>query len=615
MTDLHLHFDRTAGRLSDQIAAELRAAIRAGRLVAGTRLPSSRDLAQELIVSRGVVVTAYEQLIAEGFLIAHRGEGTRVAPLATPDRPAARSRSPWPEPDPDLPYDLRLGPDLAAFPRDRWLAATRHVLRTIPNDDLAYPDPAGATGLRTELAGYLGRVRAANVPPDRIVVTNGVAHGLAIVARLLAEDGHAVLAVEDPASARQLPLLRASGLDLVPVPVDADGIDVAALARTRARAVLVTPAHQYPTGVVLSPDRRSALIGWARDVDGLVIEDDYDAEFRYDRDPIGCLQGIDPDRVALTGSVSKSLAPALRLGWVAAPAALAERVRDYRARTDLGAQVIDQHVLAQLIGSGAYDRHLRVMRRRYRARRDLLAGALRTHLPGAVVRGVSAGLHLYVELPPGHGEEDVVAAAARRGVAVEGAAELWSAAPPRPALVLGYGRLAGGMLVEAVVRLAMALSETLLLPPAGDGRRLEPAGGEQDDQREYRRHDERDAQPVLRVGRRDRADHCGAGHESDVVEDVHPRHRDAEAGRIDLARGGERHRRHDAQPETGHREGPDGHHRVRRRDHADQSNESDDGAGPYDLGGAEAAHAEVREGAAGHHRDLVRHVGQRGDGR
>jgi GntR family transcriptional regulator/MocR family aminotransferase len=466
MTDLHLHFDRTAGRLSDQIAAELRAAIRAGRLVAGTRLPSSRDLAQELIVSRGVVVTAYEQLIAEGFLVAHRGEGTRVAPLATPDRPPPAdrpprsSRSPWPAPGPDLPYDLRPGvPELAAFPRDRWLAATRHVLRTLPNGDLTYPDPAGILALRTELAGYLGRVRAANAPPDQIVVTGGVAHGLAIVIRLLAEEGHRVLAVEDPASARQLPLLRGAGVDLVSVPVDADGIDVAALAKTKARVVLVTPAHQYPTGVVLAPHRRSALIGWARDVDGLVIEDDYDAEFRYDRDPIGCLQGIDPERVILVGSVSKALAPGLRLGWLGAPAALAERVRDYRARTDLGGPVIEQHVLAHLIESGAYDRHLRVMRRRYRARRDLLAAELRKHLPGVRVRGVSAGLHLYVELPPGYAERDAVRAAARRGVHVEGAAELWSAGPPRPALVLGYGRLSGGMLAEAVARLGQALSD------------------------------------------------------------------------------------------------------------------------------------------------------------
>jgi GntR family transcriptional regulator/MocR family aminotransferase len=460
MTDLHLHFDRAAGRLAGQIAAELRAAIRSGRLAAGSRVPSSRDLARDLGVSRGVVVTAYEQLIAEGFLTARRGDGTRVAPLATPDPPSPRPRFDRAEPAEPVPYDLRSGvPDLSAFPRERWLTATRHVLRTVPNSELAYPDPAGVPALRVELAGYLGRVRAANVTPDRITVTNGVAHGIAVLARLLAEDGHRMLAVEDPTSARQLPLLRGAGIDLVPVPVDGDGLDVAALARTGARAVLVTPAHQYPTGVVLSPQRRSALVGWARDVDGVVIENDYDAEFRYDREPVGCLQGIEPDRVVLAGSVSKSLAPGLRLGWVAAPCGLAERIRDYRARTDLGGQVIEQHVLAHLIGSGAYDRQLRVMRRRYRARRDALAAALRTHLPDATVRGVSAGLHLYVELPSGWNEQAVVAAATRRGVAVDGAGAFSAADPPRAALVLGYGRLGSGRLAEAAALIAEAAAE------------------------------------------------------------------------------------------------------------------------------------------------------------
>jgi GntR family transcriptional regulator/MocR family aminotransferase len=465
MTDLHLHFDRAAGRLAAQIAAEVRTAIRAGRLAAGTRVPSSRDLARDLGVSRGVVVTAYEQLIAEGFLTARRGDGTRVAPLATPAPPSPRARPAWDEPAAPVPYDLRPGvPDLSAFPRERWLTATRHVLRTVPNSELAYPDPAGVPALRVELAGYLGRVRAANVPPERITVTNGVAHGIAVLVRLLVEDGHRALALEDPTSSRQLPLLRGAGIDLVPVPVDEGGLDVAALARTPARAVLVTPAHQYPTGVVLSPQRRSALVAWARDVDGLVIEDDYDAEFRYDREPVGCLQGIEPDRVVLAGSVSKSLAPGLRLGWMAAPAGLAERLRSYRAHTDLGSQVIEQHVLAHLIRSGAYDRQLRVMRRRYRARRDALAAALRTHLPDATVRGISAGLHLYVELPAGLAEQDIVQAAARRGVAVDGAAELWATPPPRAALVLGYGRLGGGRLAEAAALIGEAAASAQ--PPA-----------------------------------------------------------------------------------------------------------------------------------------------------
>ncbi|MFG2005695.1 PLP-dependent aminotransferase family protein [Spirillospora sp. NPDC048911] len=474
MTDLHLTLDRAAGRLASQIAAGFRAGVRTGRLTAGTRLPSSRDLARDLDVSRGVVVTAYEQLIAEGFLIARRGDGTRVAPLARADAPPPAARPPlWPcepaarpsldTPDGSLAYDLWPSlPDLAAFPRERWLAAVRASLRTLPKEDLGYPDPGGAPLLRAELAGYLGRVRAAHTDPDQIVIMNGVAHGLSAIVRMLVGDGHRELAVEDPTSSRQTPMLDATGVRLAPVPVDSEGVDVAALARTQARAILVTPAHQYPTGVVLSPRRRAELIAWARDVNGLVIEDDYDAEFRYDREPVGCLQGVDPERVVLLGSVSKALAPALRLGWAAAPPKLADRLRVHRAQNDLGAPVLDQYAFANLISTGSYDRHLRMMRRQYRTRRDVLVEALAKHAPSVKVRGVSAGIHLYVELPPGSDEGAVVAAAASLGVSVAGAAAMWSPARSRqapPALVLGYGRLGESRLAQAADLLGRAIAQ------------------------------------------------------------------------------------------------------------------------------------------------------------
>ncbi|WP_019629476.1 PLP-dependent aminotransferase family protein [Actinomadura atramentaria] len=461
MTDLHLALDRAAGGLSAQVAAGLRAGARAGRLPAGTRLPSSRALARDLGVSRGVVVAAYEQLLAEGFLVARRGDGTRIAALVRPDAP--RPAADVPAAAPAAVADLRPGqPDLAAFPRARWLAALRAALRDTPHDELlAYPDPAGDPALRAELAGYLGRVRAAAATADRITVTGGVAHGLSAVARLLAADGRRALAVEDPTSERQLPLLRAAGAEPVPVPVDGEGLDVAALAATGARAVLVTPAHQYPTGVVLSPARRAALLAWARDTGGIVVEDDYDAEFRYDRDPVGCLQGVDPERVVLLGSVSKALAPALRLGWAVAPPALSAALRAHRALTDLGGPVPEQRALARFLADGGHDRHLRTMRRRYRERRDALAAALRVRLPGAVVRGVSAGLHLYVELPAGCDEDAVVAAAAADGVLVTGARATWSAARAAaapPALILGYGRTATARLDRSVEVLARAVT-------------------------------------------------------------------------------------------------------------------------------------------------------------
>ncbi|MFI0351550.1 PLP-dependent aminotransferase family protein [Actinomadura sp. 9N407] len=467
MTDLHLPLDRSAGRLAAQIAAGFRGAIRSGRLAAGTRLPSSRDLARDLEVSRGVVVTAYEQLIAEGFLIARRGDGTRVARLARPDGPPP---VPTPQGMPQDPpagpgephggqtrqgiaYDLWPGtPDLGAFPRERWAAAVRASLRALPNEELSYPDYKGAPVLRAELSAYLGRVRAAYTDPDQVVVMGGVAHGMSTVVRALLAAGHRTLAVENPTSVRQRPMLESTGIRLIRVPVDRYGLNVDALSRTEARAVLVTPAHQYPTGVVLSPHRRAELIAWARAADGLVIEDDYDAEFRYDRDPVGCLQGIDPGRVVLLGSVSKALAPALRLGWAVCPPDLAEWLRTHRAHTDLGSPVLEQHALAHFIHSGGYDRHLRLMRRQYRTRRDALVRALQEHVPGAAIRGVSAGIHLYVELPRGCDESAVVAAAAQAGVAVAGATPMWSrerGPKALPALVLGYARTSETRLAEA----------------------------------------------------------------------------------------------------------------------------------------------------------------------
>jgi GntR family transcriptional regulator / MocR family aminotransferase len=455
LSDLHLRIDRASGGLAGQVAAELRTAIRLGRLAGGVRLPASRDLARDLGMSRGVVVEAYEQLVAEGFLVSRQGSGTRVADV----RPAAPAgdATPASTAPPDLAYDLRVGtPDLSAFPRRAWLAAVRQVMKTAPHQALGYGDPGGVPELRAELAAYLRRVRAADADPEQLVLVGGVAQGLHLIIRTLARAGPIPLAVEDPHSVRTLALLEAAGAVRVPVPVDQEGIDVDALRRTAARAVMVTPAHQYPTGVVLSPRRRAELVAWAAEVDGLVLEDDYDAEFRYDRDPVGCLQALNPQRVVLLGSVSKSLAPGLRLGWLAAPPRLAEAVRVARATSDLGSPVIDQLALAQLIASGAYDRQLRLLRRRYRARRDAMTDALARWLPGAVVHGVSAGIQLYVELPPGHDEAAVVEAAAERGVAVEGVAPLRIAGGGPPALVLGFARLPEHRLAEAVRLLAEA---------------------------------------------------------------------------------------------------------------------------------------------------------------
>ncbi|MEU4545310.1 PLP-dependent aminotransferase family protein [Nonomuraea dietziae] len=441
MADLHIPIDRDKGAIAGQVATELREAIRQGRLEAGTRLPASRELARDLSVSRGVVVEAYEQLVAEGFLLARVGAGTVVAATARKEPARPRERAPY--------YGHRpTSPDLGGFPRERWMAAVRHVLATVPGDAFDYGDPGGVPELREELASYLKRVRAADVSADNLVIVGGVAQGLSLILHVLRSPK---LAVEDPTSHRQVPLLRRTGAELVPIPVDDEGLRVERL--RGVGAVLLTPAHQYPTGVVLSPARRAALMEWG----GVVLEDDYDAEFRFDRDPVGCLQGLAPDRVILSGSVSKSLAPGLRLGWIAAPPDLAEAVRRARGELDLGSPVIEQYALAHLLRTGGYDRNLRRMRREYRKRRDALVRALAEHLPELTVRGIEAGLHIYLDLPEDWDENEVAAAAQAAGLSAEGVGPMRFAEGP-PAIVMGFARLPAHHADDVIARMKVSMS-------------------------------------------------------------------------------------------------------------------------------------------------------------
>jgi len=451
--ELLIAVDHAAGDVTGQLARALRTAVQDGRLTADTRLPATRALAAELGLSRGVVVEAYAQLAAEGYLVSRHGSGTRVAPGITPPGPG----TPPPPAGPAIAYDLKPGtPDLAAFPRTAWIAAARRALADTPHRELGYGDPAGLPELRAELAAYLGRVRAVAATPEQVMVVGGVGQGLALLTGVLAAHGHRRFAVEDPCSPGTLALLRAHGVEPVGVPVDEEGLRVDALAAGGADTVLVTPAHQYPTGVVLSAARRAELAGWAHRTGGLVIEDDYDAEFRYDREPVGCLQGLARDRVIQLGSLSKSLAPGLRLGWAVLPAPLAEDFREAKRYADLGTGVIDQLAFHGLLAAGGYDRQLRAVRARYRSRRDALVGALRRELPAATVHGVAAGLHLYLELPAGTDEPAVVARAAEHGVRVEPVSPMRLSAGP-PALALGYAGLPEHRLDTAATRLARAV--------------------------------------------------------------------------------------------------------------------------------------------------------------
>jgi GntR family transcriptional regulator/MocR family aminotransferase len=436
--------------LRAQLEAQLREAVGTGRLAGGTRLPSSRALASELGVSRGVVVEAYGQLAAEGYLAVRRGSAPVVA--------AVTERRPQPAPgarDVASRYDLRPGtPDLALFPRRAWAAAQRRALAAAVDADLGYPDPAGHPALRAALAEYLGRVRGVDADPSRIVVCGGVAEALALVTRALRARGAVRLGVESPSHHATCGLLAHHGIEIVAIEVDGEGIDVDALAAAGVDAVLITPAHQFPTGVVLSAARRAALVAWARRTGALVIEDDYDAEYRYDRQPVGAVQGLAPEHVIHAHSVSKTLAPGLRLGWAVLPSHLVAEVATEKRLSDLGTPVLEQLTLAAFLDRGELDRHLRQTRPLYRRRRD----ALLRELPRLAATGAAAGLHVLVGLPAGCAEEDVAAAAAANGVAVEPLGPHDLAGTRGPALILGYSRLPEPALAEAARRLRAAIA-------------------------------------------------------------------------------------------------------------------------------------------------------------
>ena len=396
-----LTLDRSGGvPLRAQLEDQFRRAIRSGRLAAGDRVPSSRALATALGVSRGLAQECYAQLLAEGYLVSRGGSVTRVATAAVRSEPArhAPPRAPL-----RLAADFASGvPDLALAPREDWAWAIREACRTAPNTDFNYGDPQGSPRLREVLAGYLRRVRAADTTADQVIICSGMFQGLGLVLRALAGQGLTRVGFEDPGSPASMTATAAwAGVEAVPVPVDDQGVDVAALDATRARAVVLTPAHQWPTGVVLAPERRHALIDWAARREAVIVEDDYDAEFRYDRNPVGALQGLAPDRVVALGTVSKSLAPGLRLGWIASPPRLTENLTRAKQVADRGSSGLDQLALALLIETGRFDRHLRRVRAEYAARRDILIQALANHAPRIPLTGLAAGFHAVAHLPPG----------------------------------------------------------------------------------------------------------------------------------------------------------------------------------------------------------------------
>ena len=499
--DLHLDLSGRRGR-ADLVEA-LHESIRTGRLAAGTRLPSSRSLAKDLGIARNTVADAYGQLVAEGWLTARQGSGTVVATRVSalpPSAPAARtrtgpaartgsaspiagagpgampgvgtppgawsvrgagspagarstspgartaqggstgavgSRGAWGQVGVGFRYDLTPGsPDVSTFPRSEWLAAARKALPSAPNDAFGYGDPRGRIELRRNLAGYLARARGVRADPERILVCSGYVQALNLLSDALRVQGATTMAVEEFGYNLHWDVIRSRGLDPVPVPVDQYGVRSDLLV---GQAALLTPAHQMPTGVPLAPDRRAAAVEWARETDALLIEDDYDGEFRYDRQQVGALQALDPERVVYTGTASKSLAPGLRLAWMVLPEAMMEPVLEAKRTTDLLSATLDQLILAEFIASGHYDRHVRRSRLHYRRRRDRLVELLAVRAPGVKVAGISAGLHVLLDVP-GQALE-MVDRAARQGLGIAALDRYRFVPAPndRQAIIVGYG--------------------------------------------------------------------------------------------------------------------------------------------------------------------------------
>jgi GntR family transcriptional regulator/MocR family aminotransferase len=452
--DVLVEIEFRRGSMRRNLRNALRAAIQDGRLVAGTVLPASRRLAAELEVSRGVVTDAYDQLSAEGYLEMQARRAPVVSNVAMVPQTVVEAAAPsWR-------FDfVATTPDVRAFPRRAWLRAMERALRTAPDEAFNYGDHRGRIELRAALSAYLGRVRSVRVDPSRIVITQGFSQALDLVCRLLVARGALSIGIESPSLPDEWAAARGVGLQVEGCVIDAEGVRVDQLANLSAAAIVVTPAHQFPSGVVMAPARRTALLAWATANGRLIVEDDYDAEFRYDRSPVGAIQGLDPRVVIHVGTASKTLAPGIRLGWMSVPADLIEEVTALKALVDSGSPTADQLAMAELITSGDYDRHVARARHVYRRLRDRLVTALASYMPRHPHLGAAAGLHVLLLLPDGTDDVDVAARAAVRGIGVRALSPMFVDGPGRPGLLLGYGRLDEARIEAAVATLARVLRD------------------------------------------------------------------------------------------------------------------------------------------------------------
>lgn len=441
--------------LREQLEQALRTSIRTGRLAPGAMLPSTRALSNELGISRGVVSGVYSQLAAEGYLLTRQGAPVRVSDVIRPAalRPAARSLAA------PFAYDLRPGPDILAFPSGRWARSLRDAIARTPAAALSDLDPRGVPAVRDAVAAYVDRARGTAADPELTLICSGFSQGFSLICRWLRGQGAERIAVEEPGWHRHRLIAEQAGLDVLPIPVDAGGLDVAALEASDAAAVVLTPAHHFPTGAVLSPARRGTLLDWAEVGDRLIVEDDYDAELRFHGGAVGSLQGLAPERVLHIGSLSKRLAPGLRLAWMLMPSWLVWPLVSAKSIEDGGGEVLGQLALAEFIAGGELDRHLRRMRLAYGQRRRALLSAIAELVPALRGGEDPAGVVELLMLPAAVDEPSLLSAAARRGLGLDGLS-LHRAREEGPAgLLVSYAALPPPALLQAVRRLAEAFAE------------------------------------------------------------------------------------------------------------------------------------------------------------
>jgi GntR family transcriptional regulator/MocR family aminotransferase len=452
--DLHQIITPGARGARDLLLSALRDAVRSGRLAPGTMLPPSRSLATDLGLARNTVADAYAELVAEGWLASRQGAGTWVVNVSTAGIPA-------------MPRGVRVvpthnlmpgSPDVSEFPRTAWVAATRRALTNAPTEALRMGDPRGRPELRNALAEYLPRARGVRTSPDSIVICAGVRHAVELLTRALGGP----IAVEAYGLHIFRDAIAALGVSTIPIGIDENGAVVSDLDRLDVPAVLLTPAHHNPQGMPLHPSRRTAVVEWAQRTDGYVFDDDYDGEFRYDRQPVGALQALCPDRVAYMGSASKSMAQTLRLGWMVLPDDLVDPVIEAAGGEQFFVDAINQLTMADFISSGQYDRHIRKMRTRYRRRRDTLVDALAGFDIG--ISGLAAGVNVLVTLPEGS-EHEVLRRAGEAGIGLHGLSRMRHPAaegPNRDGIIVGFAAPAEHAFAPAVEALCGVLRASSL---------------------------------------------------------------------------------------------------------------------------------------------------------